>query len=94
MVRIHCVHFVNNSMKHLKTHFPVLGGTDLPYRITRYSYTDDIIILLKFTFTDLHGYQITPGWSTDKQRHRLLLLKTGINVAPTHVSVMLSLAVY
>ena len=49
------------------------------------SYTDDIIIiLLKFIFTGLHGYEIKPGLSTNKQRHRLLLLKKGIHVAPTH----------
>ena len=49
------------------------------------SYTDDIVILLNFIFTGLHGYQIMPGLSTNKQRHRLLLLKTGIHVAPTHL---------
>ena len=49
------------------------------------SYTDEIIILLNFIFTGLHGYQITPSSSTNKQRHRLLLLKTGITVAPTHL---------
>ena len=49
-----------------------------------------IIILLNFIFTDLYGYEITPGLSTDKQRHRLLLLKTGIHVAPSHLQVMLS----
>ena len=48
------------------------------------SYTNDIIILLNFIFTDLHGYQITPGLSSNKQR-RLLLLKTGIHVEPTHL---------
>ena len=41
------------------------------------SYTDNAIILLNFIFTRLHGYQITPGFSTNKQRHRLLLLKDG-----------------
>ena len=51
----------------------------------RYSYTDDAIILLNFIFTGLHGYQITPSLSTNKQRHRLLLSKTGIPVAPTHL---------
>ena len=30
------------------------------------SYTDDTIILLNFIFTGLHGYQITPGLSTNK----------------------------
>ena len=54
------------------------------------SYKDDIIILFKFIFTGLHGYQIKPGLSTNKQRHRLLLLKTGIHVASTHLYVMLS----
>ena len=49
------------------------------------SYTDDIIILLKFIFTGLQGYQIRPGLSTNKQRHSLLLLKTGIHAAPTHL---------
>ena len=49
------------------------------------SYMDDIIILLNFIFTGLHGYQIMPGLSTDKQRHCLLLLKMGIHVAPTHL---------
>ena len=54
------------------------------------SYTDEIIILLNFIFTGLYSYQITPGLSTNKQRHSLLLLKTGIHVAPTHLEVMLS----
>ena len=49
-----------------------------------YSYTDDII-LLNFIFTGLYGYEITPGFKTNKQRHHLLLLKTGIHVAPTHL---------
>ena len=49
------------------------------------SYTDDIIILLNIIFTGLHGYQNTPGLSTNKQRHRLLLLRTEIHVAPTHL---------
>ena len=31
------------------------------------SYTDDIIILLNFIFTSLHGYQITPGLSAYKK---------------------------
>ena len=48
------------------------------------SYTDDAIILLNFIFTSPQGYQITPGLSTNKQRDRLLLLKTGIPVARTH----------
>ena len=48
-------------------------------------YADDAIILLNFIFSGLHGYQITPSLSTNKQRHRLLLLKTGIPVAPTHL---------
>ena len=48
------------------------------------SYRDGIISLLNFTFTGLQGYEITPGLSTNKQRHCLLLLKTGIHVAPTH----------
>ena len=47
------------------------------------------IILLNFIFTGLHGHQITPSLSTNKQRHRLLLLKTGIPVAPTHLWVIL-----
>ena len=51
------------------------------------SYTDDIIILLNVIFTGLQGYEITPGFNTNKQRHRLLLLKTGIHVAPTHLYV-------
>ena len=55
---------------------------------------DDIIILLNFIFTGLHGYEITAGLSTDKQRQRLLLLKTGIHVAPTNLKVMLSLDIY
>ena len=46
---------------------------------------DDIIILLNFIFTGLHGYEITPGLSTNKQRHRLLLSKMGIHVAPIHL---------
>ena len=54
------------------------------------SYTDDIIILLNFIFIGFCGYEITPGLSTDKQRHRLLLLKTGIPVALTHLQVMLN----
>ena len=41
------------------------------------SYTDDINILSNFIFTGLHGYEITPGLSTNKQRHHLLLLKRG-----------------
>ena len=41
------------------------------------SYTDDIIILLNFIFMGLQGYEITSGVSTNKQRHHLLLLKTG-----------------
>ena len=48
------------------------------------SYKDEII-LSNFIFTGLHGYQITPGLSVDKQRHRLLLLKTGIHVTPTYL---------
>ena len=57
------------------------------FRVPRHpdSYTDDAIILLNFIFTGLHGYQITLSLSTNKQRHRLLLLKTGIPVAPTHL---------
>ena len=55
-----------------------------------YSYTDEIIILLNFIFTGLHGYEITPALSANKQRHRLLLLKTGLHVAPTPLQVMLS----
>ena len=39
----------------------------------RHSYTDDAIILLNFIFTGLHGYQITPSLSTNKQRHGYLL---------------------
>ena len=54
------------------------------------SYTDDIIILLIFIFTGLCGYQITSSLSTNKQRHRILLLKMGIHVAPIHLYVMLS----
>ena len=41
--------------------------------LSEISYTDGIIILLNFLFTHLHGYQITPGLSTNKQRHCLLL---------------------
>ena len=41
-----------------------------------FSYTADEIILLNFIFTGLHGYQITQSLSTNKQWHRLLLLKT------------------
>ena len=48
------------------------------------SHTDDAIILLNVVFTGPHGYQITPSLSTNKQGHRLLLLKTGIPAAPTH----------
>ena len=47
----------------------------------KFSYTNDIIILLNFLFTGLHSYQITPGLS--------LLLLT-IHVPPTHFYVMLS----
>ena len=36
---------------------------------------DDIIILLNFIFTSLHGYEITPGLSTNKQRHRRQYIK-------------------
>ena len=32
---------------------------------------DDIIILLKFIFTGLNGYQITPALSSDKQMHQI-----------------------
>ena len=49
------------------------------------SLMDGSINLLNFIFTDLHGYQITPGLGVDKQRHCLLLLKAGIRVAPTHL---------
>ena len=63
------------------------GGFEL---ISYFSYTGDIINLLNFIFSGLHGYQITPGLSTNKQRHCLLLLKTKIHVAPTHLLVMLS----
>ena len=48
-------------------------------------YTEDTIILLNFISTGLHGYQITPSVSTNKERHRLLFLKTGIPVASTHL---------
>ena len=44
-----------------------------------------IIIPLNFIITGLHGYEITPGLSTNKQRHRLLLSKTRIHAAPTHL---------
>ena len=55
-------------------------------RCTIVSYKDDINILLNFIFTGLHGYQLTPDLGTDKQRNRLLLLlKTEIHVAPTHL---------
>ena len=47
--------------------------------------TDDVIILMNFIFTGLHGYQIAPGLGSSKQRHRLLLLKTGIHVAPARL---------
>ena len=30
-----------------------------------------------YIFTGLHGYEIMPGLSTNEQRHRLQLLKTG-----------------
>ena len=69
------VHIVSSSSKLLTTHLV-------------HSYTDDIIILLIFIFS-LHCYQIKPGLS-NKQKHRLFLLKTGIHVAPTHLYVMLS----
>ena len=49
------------------------------------SFMDDIIILLNFIFTGLQGYEVTPGLSTNKQRHHLLLLKTGIHVARTYL---------
>ena len=62
-----------------------LGCGDIQAQKEQISYTDDIIILLNFIFTGLQGYKITPGLSTDKQRRRLLLLKTGIHVAPTHL---------
>ena len=48
-------------------------------------YTDYFIILLNFIFTGLHGYQITRDLGTNKQRHRLLLLKMGMHVAPIHL---------
>ena len=51
----------------------------------QYQLLDDIIILLNIIFTSLHGYETTPGLSSNKQRHRLLLLKTGIHVTPTHL---------
>ena len=54
------------------------------------SYADDIIILLNSIFTDPHGYQIMPGLRTNKQRKRLLLLKTGTHAASTHLYVTLS----
>ena len=47
--------------------------------------TDDIITILNFIFTGLHDYQITPDLSTNKKTHRILFLKTGIHVAPTHL---------
>ena len=53
-----------------------------------YCSNDHIISLWNFIFTGLHGYQITPNLGGDKQRHRLLLLKTGIDVAPTHLWVI------
>ena len=37
-----------------------LGGRIVDF-ITHGSYTDDIIILLNFISTDLHGYEITPS---------------------------------
>ena len=43
------------------------------------------IILLNFIFSGLHGYQITPGLRTNKQRHRLLLSKTETHVASAHL---------
>ena len=46
----------------------------------RNNYTDDIIILLNFIFTSLHGYEITPDLSNNKQRYRLLLLNTGSSI--------------
>ena len=49
------------------------------------SCSDDIIILSNFISTGLHGYQIMPGLSTNKQKHHPLLLKTEIHVAPTHL---------
>ena len=49
-------------------------STEMSYY--RYSYTIDII-LLNFIFTGLHGYKITLSLSTNKQKHRLSLLKTG-----------------
>ena len=58
---------LGHGRKHMLTILPTI------------SFTDDIIILLNFIFTYLQGYQITPGLSTNKQRHRLLLLKTGTN---------------
>ena len=61
-----------------------------PAQRTHYSCTDDIIILLNFIFTGLHSYEITLGLSTNRQRHRLLLLKTGIHVVPTYLQVILS----
>ena len=66
-------------------HLPLLFCKSVYFRST-----DDIIILLNFIFTCLHGYQITPGLSTNKERHCLSLLKTGIHVAQTHLQVMLS----
>ena len=50
-----------------------------------HSLINDIISPLTFIFTDLDGYQITPGSDADKQRHCRLFLMTGIHVAPTHL---------
>ena len=61
---------------------------------TNYQLYGDIIILLNFIFIGLRSYKITPGLSTNKQRHCLLLLKRGIHVAPTHLQVMLSFGKY
>ena len=62
-----------------------LNYESLKHYWIRYSYTrgtDDITILFNFIFTGLHDNEIKPGLSANEQRHRLLLLKTGIHVAP------------
>ena len=57
----------------------------LRFQMKTYACNRGIINLLNFIFTSLHGYQITPGLSTGKQRQRLLLLKAGIYVASIHL---------
>ena len=58
----------------------ILAVDDWPY-----SYTDDIVILLNIIFIVSIATKSRQVLSTNKQRHRLSLLKMGIPVAPTHL---------